>query len=440
MMRPPLRPLSFLLAVLLAVPLLAQLPPFGCAIPDANTRFGAINELPLMLTNVHVALLFWAADKTLLVTKLVPGQQHTARPVIESPTSSFDAVWLGERFLIAATVQDPTYGTRIEGRIGDRYGNATGERFPLVYGGSEPHLAYNGTVVLMVYKRGGVSEALPLDASGRALGVPEQISATSARTPRVAAGRTQFLVTVPTDTGIDLITFDKNGRALQAKPLAGATGSPLGEAPLASDTGDRFLIAATVGNTPVSAYLVDSNGALIRSFTIMNQRTAATDVVWTGTKWLVMWADSNSVTLAELDSPATALSSTNSIPATTMGTVTYANGRAHVAWRAFNAIYASSPLPVPTPSEESSFAAASQQLLATAASSDATLAVWREVVDGRTSIRAGVRKRDGSWREREIASNNAFSIVAASNGQSFVVVDADTATFLSVDANPFRTV
>src|SRR6185369_14805074 len=111
------------------------------------------------------------------------------------------------------------------------------------------------------------------------------------------------------------------------------------------------------------------------------------------------------------------------------GSITLANNKTYAAWKGLSSIHAS-PLPFPNPVDMMSFSASSQQLLATAASADATLAVWRETLEGRISIRAGVRKRDGSWREREIAPNNGFNIIAASNGQSFVIINSDTATFL----------
>ncbi len=433
-MRPLLRSLFSSLAILLSLPLCAQLmPPFGSSFPAANSRYGAMNGQPVLRSNGKDALLFWG-DKTLLVTKVLPGEQHLGRPVIETAVFSFDAVFAGDQFVVAATIDDPTFGTRIEGRVVDRNGTALGERFPIVYGGSEPRLAYNGTVVLMVYRRGSAVEALSLDKQGRNIGLPEKIGDSFAASPRVAASNGRFLATVATSNGVDLVRFNLDGKATSASAL-NATSA---QAPVASD-GNRFLVAATSTNNIVNAYLLDANGGLIRTLAVGEQGSVGSDVIWNGTGWSILWAVSSSLKLSTIQSEATSVTSSSTVPSTsTQGTLTLANNKTYVAWKGLSSIHAS-PLPLPTPVEMMSFSASSQQLMTTAASADATLAVWREVLDGRISIRAGVRKRDGSWREREIAPNG-FNIIAASNGQSFVIINSDTATFLSVDAIPFRTV
>jgi hypothetical protein len=409
-------------------------PPFGSSFPAANTRYGAMNGLPVLRSNGRDALLFWG-DKTLLVTKVLPGEQHLGRPVIETAVFSFDSVFAGDQFVVAATIDDPTFGTRIEGRLVDRNGTATGESFPIVYGGSEPRLAYNGTVVLMVYRRGSAVEALALDKNGRPAALPEKIGDAFAASPRVAANSTKFLATVATSNGVDLVRFDGNGKATSASALSGVKSI---QAPVGSD-GNRFLVAATSTNNIVNAYLLDSNGGVIRALAVGEQGSAGSEVIWNGSGWSVLWTVSSSLKLSTIQSEATAVASSITLPSTsTLGTITLANNKTYAAWKGLSSIHAA-PLPLPNPVDMMSFSAASQQLMATAGSSDATLAVWREIVDGRISIRAGVRKRDGSWREREIAPNG-FNIVAASNGQSFVIINSDTATFLSVDANPFRTV
>ncbi|HJQ41015.1 MAG TPA: fibronectin type III domain-containing protein [Thermoanaerobaculia bacterium] len=433
-MRSLLRSLFCSLAVLLSLPGFAQLlPPFGSSFPAANTRYGAMNGQPVLRSNGRDAFLFWG-DKTLLVTKVLPGEQHLGRPVVETAVFSFDAVFAGDQFVVAATIDDPTFGTRIEGRVVDRNGSALGESFPIIYGGSEPRLAYNGKVVLMVYRRGSAVEAVTLDKNGRPITLPEKIGDSSAASPRVAANNSTFLATVATSNGVDLVRFDGNGKATSASALSVKSA----QAPIGSN-GDRFLVAATSTSNIVTAYLLDANGGQIRAIAIGEPGSTGSEVIWNGTAWAILWSVSSSLKLSTIDSQAVSVASSITVPSTSIqGTITLANNRTYAAWKGLSSIHAS-PLPFPTPVEMQSFSASSQQLMATAASADATLAVWREVLDGRISIRAGVRKRDGSWREREIAPSG-FNIVAASNGQAFVVINSDTATFLSVDAIPFRTV
>ena len=409
------------------VPLLAQVPPFGASFPAANTRYGSANGEPLLRTNGRDAFLFWTTGKSVLGTRLVPGEQHVSRPVLELPGGSVDVAWAGDHFVAVATVPDPGASTRIEGRVLDRNGNATGESFPIVLSATEPRLAYNGSVLLLVYRRGTAYEAVPLDPFGRVAGESRTIGDWSGGgSPRLAASRTRFLATLPASNALHVVTFDSNGTPAGEAQFDVRSAIP---APVASD-GDRFLIAARQPGAKMNALLVDANGTLIRSRQV-GTGALAVDTIWTGSQWMLLWMEDDALKIAEANAEATFFQLHDGVSAATVGSMTFANGRKFVAWKGASAIYAS-PLPLTGPAAVQSFAANNQRLLATAASADATLAVWNE-----NGVRIGIRKRDGSWRELAMTAN-AINVIAASDGRDFAVIHDRTLMFFSPDGIPLR--
>jgi len=418
-MKSPIR-LLVLLLIVCALPAFAQVPPFGAPFPLANTRYGATSGKPLLRTDGKATFLFWG-EKPLYVTRLIAGERHLGRMVLDNTIGEADAVWIGDRFLVAGAV---SRGSRIDivGRFVTPDGKADGDPFTIAQNARSPRLAFDGTTILMMYSASGAN-AVVLSRQGRFAGFVQRIGDGFLD---LAAGRGRFAAVTTEGGGTQLVLLDGTGRMSLEREL-----STRQDAWAIASDGERFL---AVTNTPEpTAMLFEPNGNLVRT-TVFAEKTSAVfsliDAAWTGSTWAIFYhADGN--TLVELDKAAAGFTSRHQFPGTG-GAITAFDFRVHAAWQDSATLYATY-LPAAADRIESvSYAAARQDLLATASSADATLVVWNETIEGRATVYAGIRQRDGRWTERQIAQTGATSAIASSDGQRYVVfLDGKTQLRLS---------
>lgn len=422
-MRSPIRLLLFVLAL----PAFAQIPPFGQPYPLADTRYGSATGTLILRTDGKDAFVFWSTlPQALYATKLAPGERHVGRPVFDATSyQGFDAAWTGDHFLVASGVMKNTNeSTDILGRNVDRNGTAIGEPFTILEKAYQPHLAANRKTALLLSVQLVEPHALQsvvLDPNGHPL-AGSQFVMPAASLNAVAASSTRTAAIVTTPGGTAVMLFDENGRIVFNRSwFAGRFTSAM-----ASD-GSRFLAAGTATDGSVTATLIDSSGTPQRTFaldSVFSPSIAGT--MWTGTKWIVAYTyygpgiSGVKLKVVELDGDLTQFLSRDESPLSNYAPVVAVNGRLVTAWASSGKMLASDLPVAPERIEEIGFSAVRQTLLATAQSSDAVLAVWSESIAGTSTIHAGLRTRDGVWRERELAPGS--SAIAASNGREFAVI------------------
>lgn len=426
----------FIITALLSVSsLAATLPPFGASFPLTNTRYGATSGAPLLRTNGHDAFVFWLDDR-LRVRRVVPGEKEVGRPIFDIPVSDgftrFDVVWIGDHFLAAIDVDH----TSILGRIIDANGVPAGTPFTIATGAFW-HMASNGKFALMLTMG---DQALVLTPDGRPAALPpQQVPTFSSTAPVVASNGTGFAALFATGLGQKLLTFDAKGQIASERLLTGDFAGPWS---IASD-GNRYLAVSGFSDS-VDAYLVNSDGSSAATLAVDQSPGGSASLffkdptaVWTGSDWALAYdaeGQTSAVRLAHLDQGAQSLVSRETLPFEEEWSLAALGGHLIGTWTDSGTIL-SGQLPFTAGAESVAFAATHQEVQAVASSADATLTVWREIEDDHATTRAGIRTRDGLWREGEIGAAGAGAI-AASDGQQFVVVLGNTAIFLDHNAQP----
>jgi hypothetical protein len=420
---------SLLLALFItATTLTAQLPPIGQPFALTNTRYApARGSSPVLRTNGRDVFLFWE-DGKVRVTRLgydnAPGV-----PVFDFPNydrDSFDAVWTGTHFLVADIILiNNQY--RLYGRIVDANGVPAGDAFPITAlekMGRWPRLAFNGKYVLLVMEdNSGSVSSVALTPDGQSAGFAAQkFAGTTFSLPSLVASNGDRFAVITGGNAQALSMFDANGQFLSTRLLT--TGQSLWPA-LASD-GRRFL-AVEGRETAINVILIEPDG----SFTGETQLDAVPfpviepAVTWNGSRWIIEYKNNlgTRMTVVQTDADGQSVMSRNTIDGVLKPAIVSVGSRVVMSWVDNNSrwIFAAE-LPAGAGAPVS-FTATNQQLLASATSSSAMLVLWRDGAAG-APIRAGVRTRDGRWRERELASSTTFvtKVAAASDGHDFMVV------------------
>ena len=423
-----------LLSITAASPSSAQT--FGEIFPVTNTRYGTAAGRPRLATNGRDFLLFWSSERKIRATSLAQDSPRVGHVVLDTSTP-FDVAWTGEVFLAASSrlSESPTSSSpatfNIIGRVLDAEARPLGGELTLAEHGREPRIAAGPEAIVMVY-RGMAFDARVLVLGPRG----ESTGAESWRLPVggsyvVAGNEGGFLIVASNGNGLRAIALDRKGRVVSERWLARPTGS-VGPVALATD-GNRYLTAwiDLVANE-VRAVLVDENGSFHTPLVIHEGHASSPSAVWTGSGWSVSYESSPSSTssrtrVAHLDRSArTILAEEESAVAGAYNpTLAAVNERTMAAWNpAQYAFDVSAVVELPLAAHEprvATFSATQQTLLATASSADATLMVWREISEDGSAIHTGVRKNDGRWIERELATDGDIA-VAASDGNQFVVI------------------
>jgi hypothetical protein len=181
----------------------------------------------------------------------------------------------------------------------DRDGHAEGPGLPLEAYGDHPSLAWNGSHFGASWQDSGVVVAL-LDAQGQLLS--QQLIHQSAFfdwPPRLAAGRSHFLVTWTDAAGSGTIAAARvgfDGQLEDPTPLQLATGVNGLGVPAVASNGARFLVTWVVGSElprSIHGAIIDEGGALlIPDFEISHteEEIGGPAVASDGTDFVVVWA------------------------------------------------------------------------------------------------------------------------------------------------------
>jgi fibronectin type III domain protein len=415
-----------LVSIVLAALSAAALPRFGEPLPLTDTSYVGVREYtsdffapaaPVLRSNGSDAFLFNFAEKRLQVARIVEGERRIPQlvfPFFVQGTIDFDAVWTGSHFLVVA--KDQQDGYRMYGRLVDGTGTPVGEPFAIGdLTGTFPRLAFNGRNVLLLYSS-LTMDSVVLTPDGRMTGtVPESVTERIVSEPAVVMSNgDRFVAILSTgDEGFDdLYTFDGNGHVSSQRQV-----ESVGRVWAIATDGERFLaVNAQAGNA--RAQLLGADGTTLASLTLDTESHFHRNplVAWAGSRWVISTVASNTGRVVEVDKTAHEILSTQTFPNTQVGLVAR-RGKVLALWWSDKELLAHE-FPVGTESGKVvGQQAAPQDLLATASSANATLIVWYE-----DEFRMGVRTHDGRWTERRLDAVPTQTLLAASNGNGFVVI------------------
>jgi len=423
------------LACLLATQLLhGQLA--GAPFAVTNTRYGTAPAVPLLRDNGQDFFLFWLSDGKVLATKVLEGRDRVGHLVLDA-SEDFDVAWVGGGFLAVAQQAD---GTILARRL-DAHAKPAGLPFPMAgRAHNEVRLAASGDRALMAYKAWNEdwsrleTHVVLLTSEGQPAGMSGVLVGNGQRTVLAGDG-SGFLLARKTEAGIVAAALDRDGFV--------ATYSILGQPPASYDD-DYTLAAGTSGyllawveSGKLLAVPMSSRGAPGSTLTIEPHEGESfrdPSAAWNGNGWSIGYEGaSGKAEVTHLDAAVQRETSREQSGLRGFAhSLRSMGGRMFLASRAAGTLAAAqiTPLPFEANGErDATFTATRQTLLATTSSANATLVVWRELGDGKASIRAGVRTHNGHWSEREIASDEVLHAPweptvarAASNGVHFVVL------------------
>jgi hypothetical protein len=419
-------------ALLLAPAAVSQPFFFSEPTPLATTRYVAERgDDARLVTNGVLPYLLWTQDGKVRITPVTP-ERRAGRPVLDGTTA--DAVWTGSHFVVVA--YQPSSSKYVGRRVGAD-GEALGQPFTVVDGAaSQPHLAFDGTRVLLLFgreplktillSRNGLPLAEPDDAP---VGMPLVLDASA------SARNGEFLISATGPQSASIVTLFADGRWTRtdrslidhhARQIATAANEHATQITLWTN-GDGAIQATTFGlPNAVSDYTLAATGGATN-----------VAVTWDGADYVYAYREGNRIRFRYFNAPgpfATAAAS----PDSPLDLVAV-NGRTYVAYRTEDP---GEPLVVRDVrtvgrGDAGAFAAARQELQSVASSATSALFVWFE---GKNDLYAGVRTSAGAWHERQISNLDEQAPLAASDGNGFVIVQTTplqgwTATLLDGQGN-----
>jgi hypothetical protein len=418
-------------AGLVASSLFAQPSFLGEPFPLTHTRYGTSRgHLPVLLSDGTDPVLFWADGRNVRMTR---GVNTVSRAVLanDAAEAGFDAVWTGTHFLVVGVTQE-SFVHRIVGRRVSRNGTLLGEQFTIAEG-RNPRLAFNGDDVLLLFVPWGTLDvsAFLLTPNGRpAEAGPRSIGITAHGRIAVASNGNTFAAVIPRDREPRIVVFDRDGH-VTSESVLGDYGL---SASIASD-GSRYLAVAACASAglcgPVYARMVEPDGTLGAPVTLDPPFPQDPSAVWSGDDWVISYVRETLTTrptmqLLHLDPEGRTITKRSEVPSGAASSLALVDGDVVAAWvgndEIFDTIYLDGAPAAVT--------ATRQQLLTAASSNEQTLVVWQEIGNMRTTVHAGVRANDGTWRERELVLTPkpeccyeaTFSAIAASNGSEFLLI------------------
>lgn len=431
---PRLLRVVFLFALAFASLLSAQPRFSGEPFPLTSTRYRAAAGYPRLVSNGREVFLFWQTETHFRFTRPAWGSPAPSRVIMENTGGdTWDVVWTGTHFLFVAGQTHFTSQVEdddIVGQLIDTNGELAGEPFLLADGGQYPHIAFDGTSVLLLFYRGDsthgshVSEIQALRLKPDGTRVSEKVTGVRGVVQSLASNGRSFAAVVSDRFERKLVMFDGNGATTASTPLVTDF---LGVGRIASN-GDRYLLADAAANSLV-AQLVDNDGSLGPPLVLdaLNGWYApATSIAWAGSNWTIAYSKPDNIpgsfTVVRLDANGRTIEQREESAGTGPSLAT-AGDQVSLAWM---------PVGVPgvihiAPGVVASYAAAEQNVRATASATHGTLVLWEEGA----ALHGGLRALDGSWKECLVWPHPAFAAWAASDGHGFaVVVSSSEGVFL----------
>ncbi|HYC61012.1 MAG TPA: fibronectin type III domain-containing protein [Thermoanaerobaculia bacterium] len=441
---------SAVVVLITAVSLFAQPSFFGEPFPLTHARYGTSRgHLPLLTSNGHDAVLFWSDDRNVRSMRFEDGAPTTSRAVADADAfdADFDAVWTGSHFLVVGTTQDGI-PHRIVGRRVDANGAPLGEQFTIA-DGRKPRLAFNGEHALLLFMPNGTIEvsALLLEQDGaRAEPAPRPLGFIQDQRIALTSNGSTFAAVVPRNGRPHVVLFDSHGDVQSDSPL-GEYGSGVS---IASD-GRRYLaVAACAEGTvcgPVYTRIVEPDGSMSAPVILDPPFPRQPFALWTGAEWVISYVHEETLARPEprlevvrLDASTSAVKERVQIDGAG-ASLAVIDGDVVTAYVGNDELRDT----IFVGGVAVSYTATQQRLLTTASSNENTLVAWQEIGNNRTTVHAGVRTRDGQWRERQLFARpkpewgyeDSLSALAASNGHEFLLVTSGTNGLLAhrLDAN-----
>lgn len=451
----PMRTLLRITALLLfAVTAFAQPVTVDGDLPLSDTRYGTFTGDGVLTTNGSDFFLVWPGAENLRMARVVEGEKRVAKPILDLKNiSSFDVVWTGTHFFVAAEGDVPGEGHLTMGRLLDADGDPAGEPIEFGFGVQRPRLAFNGTWIVMLYAieswNGRSVVALPL----RADGTPEPSPIGEPLYPIVMSlkGSVDFDIT-SNGSGFGVVGGDATTLVLatltgRGQPLSSFNTANTGTAPqqvaIASD-GHGYLAVWTDG-AGVQARAMSADGSTQPRFSLRqagpSEQYRRPSATWSRSGYHASFLAATGSTYTDVVriDPATRSSislGTGLHPHSDSSTTVAAlDGRVMAGWRDVDNR--------PTTRDVSgadgapaAWGAAEQKYGVAASSNSALLVVWSELVDGAYTVRSGVRNHvTGAWSENKIGGNEEV-VLAASDGTEFLVITLGEGwSVLQLDAN-----
>lgn len=418
---------------------------FGLTIHDAfpltDTHYGLVSgDYAYLASNGTDTFLFWTHNEYFAVTK-VDGEKRVGR-LLSANTRGFllGVVWNGSTFIAAFSS-----GAGLSAQMLDRDAQPIGG--PIVLGtASHGAVTLRGTTAIVVstYPRLAFVEISP---SGRVS--EETVLSQEHHLPIAAASNGDgFAVAFRDSRGYGVIVLDAANRVIGERIVM--TNSTLGGNVSIATDGRDYMLAVRNDDGEVTATAIGRDASLGRTLRLGTAELFGTPyVAWNGDEYAVAWSFRGVLRVAHVDPRAEivtdARSGEDEGPRWDVAGACACNGRPQLLTRrpqlGYQAIDLATHATTPI-----TYGAPSQHLLASASSTDGTLVVWAEEVDGEHSVHAGLRSPDGAWIQRELALSGSF-VLATSNGHEFALVHkveginfgAHTFTIVRLDRN-LRTV
>lgn len=447
---------------LLSLSLLAQPSQPGAPVPLTNTRYVPQTAKWTIVDNGQRRLLFWSAAHELRVTPLALGERRLGRPVV-SENSLGAVVRTGDGFLVVGE-----RGTKLIGRLLDRNAMPLGEAFDIAPNGRDPHLAANGSRILLVYSEwtssSSTTRAIPLGPDGRPAGASTPVSVSAgafaamiphgagfvalsqgagdlirtdfdgagaitrqeplgataqAWQPALFANGAGYVATWRTSDSVAIETRDQDGRFVQRTLLGGAR--------LSIVRHDSRLLAFWITNEQrLNACFIRADGLIEAPFVIAETSgdehiTSYTmegdDLVYTtsknGTRTIhLLRFDAQARTATEIrvqSEEGDAISSSELVRDRSRKLFLADDGKAVTVRNLSDASGEANPL---------FYASATQSIVDAVSTPDATLFLWTEQT---TTLYAGIRDRSGEWSEHALSDIDSWA-AAATDGHDFLVI------------------
>src|SRR6185436_8976149 len=304
------------LFVLASVSQLSAQPRFaGEPFPLTSTRYRPAAGAPRLVSNGREVFLFWQSATHFRFTRPAWGNPAPSRAIMENTGGdTWDVVWTGTHFLFVVGqthFTSPVGDDDIYGQLIDTNGELAGEPFLLVDGGQYPHIAFDGTSVLMLFYRGDLThgshvseiQALRLKPDGTRATPDANVTGVRGVVQSLASNGRSFAAVVSDRFERKLVLFDDDGAPKTTTPLVQDF---LRVGSIAAN-GDHYLLADAAANSLI-AQLVEADGSLgppVHLDLLQGWNAPAASMAWADSHWTIAYSipasSPNSFAIVRLD-------------------------------------------------------------------------------------------------------------------------------------------